>query len=388
MKKLSHLIENVQHRLFQSVVSNNLVYNTCWEDPRIDRRLLQLDSNSKIVMLTSAGCNALDYLLDGTEQIHCVDTNPAQNALLELKKALFLNGDYSLLWNYFGEGNTPAAHRIYRQKLRRFLSPDARGYWDHHISNFAATSSQPSFYYSGTSGKFALMVYRRIQRKGLYSKVLRLLEAESLEEQTYYFEEVEPQLWNSFSKWLIRQHATMSMLGVPTTQQKMIKEEYHGGLLHFIRDSLRQVFTRLPVGDNYFWRVYLTGSYSRNCCPNYLRERHFESLHQRVDQIKPHTSTLLQFLKHNPGSYSHFVLLDHMDWMANARPRLLAEEWKHLLVNSRSGTRILFRSAGPSLNFLPDFVFDHVAFRPDETEVLHQKDRVGTYESTHLGVVQ
>lgn len=388
MKKLSNIVENLQHRLFHSVVSNNLVYNTCWEDPRVDRRLLDLDSDSKVVMLTSAGCNALDYLLDDVQQIHCVDANPAQNALLDLKKAMFQNKNYELLWDFFGRGQKQGAELIYQRRLRPLLSTESKFYWDQHISSFIPTSSRPTFYFSGTSGKVALMVYKRIQRKGLQNPIKKLLNADSLEEQTYYFEAIEPQLWNSFSKWLIRQHATMTMLGVPSTQQKMIEDEYNGGLLHFIRQSLRYVFTKLPIRDNYFWRVYMTGSYTRNCCPNYLLEQHFGRLHQSVSRIKTHTSTLLAFLKRNPGHYSHFVLLDHQDWMADAHPELLAEEWKLILKNAAPGARILFRSAGPSLNFLPDFIHDKVEFQPERTDQAHQKDRVGTYESTHLGIVQ
>lgn len=37
----------------------NLVYNTCWEDPRLDREAMQLQPDDEVVMITSAGCNAL-----------------------------------------------------------------------------------------------------------------------------------------------------------------------------------------------------------------------------------------------------------------------------------------------------------------------------------------
>ncbi len=57
------LAHTIGERVFQRIHGNSLVYNTCWEDPRCDRRLLQLDARSRVVMLTSAGCNALDYLL-------------------------------------------------------------------------------------------------------------------------------------------------------------------------------------------------------------------------------------------------------------------------------------------------------------------------------------
>lgn len=388
MEKLYNIVDHIQDRLFSSVVSNNLVYNTCWEDPRIDRELLELDEQSQVVMLTSAGCNALDYLLDDVNKIHCVDANPAQNALIDLKKALFKNQDYQLMWSFFGNGKKQGAEVIYRQELRSRLPGNAQSYWDRHIANFIPTSNQPTFYFCGTSGKVALMVYKQIQRKGLQKAVQKLLNANNLEEQTYFFEAIEPQLWNGFSKWLIRQQATMTMLGVPSTQRAMIKNEYQDGLVEFIRQSLRKVFTELPISDNYFWRVYLTGSYTQDCCPNYLRECYFEQLSQSVDDIETHTSTLLNFLKQHPGEYSHFVLLDHQDWMADAKPELLAEQWKLILDNASVGARILFRSAGSSLSFIPDFVFDHVSFQPERTATAHRRDRVGTYESTHLAIVQ
>ena len=82
-------LDRVQDWIFRQVHHRNLVYNTCWEDPRCDRKLLELGPGSRVVMITSAGCNALEYLLDGPERIHCVDVNPRQNALLHLKQALF-----------------------------------------------------------------------------------------------------------------------------------------------------------------------------------------------------------------------------------------------------------------------------------------------------------
>ncbi|MCW9709079.1 DUF3419 family protein [Fodinibius salsisoli] len=387
MITLSKIVENLQDRLFNSVVSNNLVYNTCWEDPRLDRKMLQLNKESNVVMLTSAGCNALDYLLDSPRHIHCVDVNPAQNYLLELKKALFTNGNYSLLWDFFGEGQKTGAEVVYQRNIRPLLPTAAQEYWDSHISYFTPSPTEPSFYYKGTSGKIALMVRNRIQRKGLYNNVLQLLNAQSTKEQAYYFFEIEPLLWNGFHKWLISRNATMSMLGVPAVQRKMIEQEYDG-IFNFIRQSIQRVFTQLPIHDNYFWRVYLTGSYAPDCCPNYLSSQNFKYLQPRVDRIHTHTSSLIQFLKHHPDTYSHFILLDHQDWMADAKPDLLAEGWHHILNNSSPGTRILFRSASPSADFLPPFVKKHISFKEELSSKLHPQDRVGTYESTHLGIVQ
>ncbi|MEX2568702.1 MAG: DUF3419 family protein [Cyclobacteriaceae bacterium] len=81
--------------IFSQIHQNKLVYNTCWEDPRCDRMLMDLQPDSEIVMITSAGCNALDYTLDRPVRIHCVDMNYRQNALLELKKTGLENLDHT-----------------------------------------------------------------------------------------------------------------------------------------------------------------------------------------------------------------------------------------------------------------------------------------------------
>lgn len=387
MAVLNDIFQNLQDRFFDSIVSNRLVYNSCWEDPRIDRELLQIDRDSSVVMLTSAGCNALDYLLDKPRAIHCVDANPAQNALLEFKKVLFTEGDYETLWKYFGRGYDTDASLHYHRNLRPELSTSARRFWDRRHNCFTPTAAQPTFYFGGTSGKIALMFYNRIKRKGLYGSVLNLLDSRNLSEQRYYFKEIDPQLWSPFLKWLSHRNATLAMLGVPATQREMIDRDFEGGIFGFIRDSIRTVFTELPLRDNYFWRVYMTGSYTPRCCPNYLKESNFGKIAAKIDRIHLHNSYLSTFLEKNPGNYSHYVLLDHQDWMAHTYPEMLAEEWKLILKNSRPGSRILFRSAAADNDFLPDFVHERLTFEATKTERLHRHDRVGTYASTHLGIV-
>ncbi len=51
-------INQLRDWTFRKIHGNNLVYNTCWEDPRCDRELLELKADSEVVMITSAGCNA------------------------------------------------------------------------------------------------------------------------------------------------------------------------------------------------------------------------------------------------------------------------------------------------------------------------------------------
>ena len=106
-----------------------------------------------------------------------------------------------------------------------------------------------------------------------------------------------------------------------------------------------------------------------------------------ISRIACHSDSISGFLRLHPGRYSHFVLLDHQDWLAWRDPASLLEEWKLILANSRSGARILLRSAGPDVDFIPSSVRAKLAFRPDLTRPVHLRDRVGTYGSVHLAEV-
>jgi len=374
--------------LFRHVHGSNLIYNCAWEDPRIDRELLQLNHESSVVMITSAGCNALDYLLDDPVQIHAIDVNHRQNALLELKMALIARNAFEDLFEMFGIGSHTDYSAIY-SSVRAHLSESAKSFWDRRISFFNPKSLKKSFYYHGTSGLAAWVMGNALfrLRPNIKNFAVCLLDAASIEEQTQAYELIESEIWGKFSNWLIRQPALMTLLGVPRPQIKLIEDSYPGGLTGYVKDKLKHVMTELPIEDNYFWRVYITGSYTLHCCPNYLRRENQDKLRQRLDRLKPYTGTLANFLHENPGCYSHYVLLDHQDWLAWNDPVALREEWDLILANSRPGTRILMRSAGMDLSFVPDEIRARLRFQPERTEALHRLDRVGTYGSTHFAEV-
>jgi len=68
--------------------------------------------------------------------------------------------------------------------------------------------------------------------------------------------------------------------------------------------------------------------------------------------------------------------------------RALPDIERFILANSRPGTRILMRSAGLDLSFVPSAVRDRLRFFPERTESLHITDRVGTYGSLHFAEVR
>jgi S-adenosylmethionine-diacylglycerol 3-amino-3-carboxypropyl transferase len=383
--------EKLNTRIFKAVHSRNLVYNTCWEDPALDRVALDLGPEDRLVVITSAGCNALDYLLAGTGEVNAVDVNPIQNSLLEFKKVCIEHLDHKSFFELFGLGRSRYARQMYQDVLRQQLSPVARTYWDRHIHLFLGRGWRKSFYYRGTSGLFAKLALLNAQvLQRLRRPIARLLEAQTIDEQRdIYLSQIRKRIWTPWLKWFLSRTLTLSLLGVPWPQRDQITNQYPGGITQFIRDALESVLLELPFRDNYFWRVYLQGHYTLECCPEYLKPANFARLKALLPRLHIHTSTMTDFLRRTKPGLSRFVLLDHMDWMAFNHPQGLVDEWNAILDKSRPNARAIFRSAGLKVDYLdhlkvhyrgrPTELGELLRYNPDLTDRLHKMDRVHTY---------
>ncbi|MEY5009353.1 MAG: hypothetical protein RLZZ253_492 [Verrucomicrobiota bacterium] len=379
--------------VFKWVHGNHLVYNCCWEDPRLDREVMRLGADDEVVLITSAGCNALDYALDEPRRIHAVDMNFRQNALLELKRAGIRELEFEEFFSLFGNGGHPEFQKWYRQRLRAHLGERAREYWDRRAHYFSHEEGAGSFYHRGTTGRFAqwLVYYLKLAR--VHADALRLFAATSVEEQRQiYFGSIRDRLWHPAMKRALRTDAVLSLLGVPKAQREHLERTCACTVADFMEACMEAVFTRLPTVDNYFWRLYLFGRYSKDCCPGYLQRENFERLKGGlVEKIEVHTTDLTGFLKSHGGTFSHFVLLDHMDWLSHAHPGLLAEEWQAIVDRARSGARVLWRSGGAVVDFVDPIrvlfrgqvrrVGDLLSYDRDTAVECQMRDRVHTYGS-------
>lgn len=387
--------EWINRRVFATVHGNNLIYNTCWEDPRLDRVALDLKPDDVVVVLTSAGCNALDYALVEPQHVHAVDMNPRQNALLELKQAAIRELEFDDFFRMFGEGYLPGAGSRFDPRLARHLSPRSRAFWEKRIHWF--DNPRRSFYFRGTSGNFARMMKFYTDRViKVRPQIDRLLAARTVEEQQeVYFDGMYDRFWTRWVKFTMNRDTTLSMLGVPKAQRRQIETQYPGGLIRYLQDCVEAVFARLPFRDNYFWRLYINGCYSRECCPEYLREENFNRLRDGLlDRVTTHTDSVQGFLERHEGQVTRFVLLDHMDWLSDKYFASLEAEWQAIIERAAPGARVLWRSGGLRTDFIEDVhvrrqgervrVSEMLTYNTELARELHELDRVHTYASFYI----
>lgn len=384
----SSWIDRLDQRLFSLITGRSLVYNACWEDPAVDREILRLGPDDDVLVITSAGCNALDYALQAPRSVWAVDANPRQNALLALKVAALRRLDRADVWRLFGEGRHPRARQLYRDALRGDLDEFARGYWDRRIGWF--DSRRGSFYFHGLSG-LAAWGFRRYlaMQPRLRAAVERMFEADSVDAQRAIYEaEVGPRLWTRPVNAVLSSQLVMNLLGVPHPQRKLVEAQHGGQVAGFIREAIEYVVCRLPLRDNYFWRVYFTGRYAEDCCPEYLKPENVAALRGGLlDRLQWRSDTVTGFLQQHRGSISRFVLLDHMDWMSSYYPDALREEWEAILQRAAPNARILLRSAQSQPAYLESVALgpeqrrlrELLAFREEGIDAWQAADRVHTY---------
>lgn len=386
--------ERCDEALFRTLTAHNLIYNTCWEDPAVDRAALALGGDDVVLTIASAGCNALDYLLDAPRRVIAVDINSRQTALVELKVAAIRTLPYDDIFAMFGRGRHTRIRQLYRERLRHQLSPFAAKYWDRHIRWFERAGP---LYRHGLSGVFAKYFRRWMTlNPALHRAVVGMFDRRDLTAQReYYLRTLKPNLWTPFVKWALSRQATMSLIGVPMPQRRLVQAQHEGGMAGFIEHAVERLFMSIPAHDNYFWRLYAIGEYTEECCPRYLTRDGVAALKGGLlDRLELHACSVTEYLlRPDCPPISRFVLLDHMDWMSSYYPDLLAEEWNAIYHRITPKGRVLFRSAhheppyldtvrvGPRATRLREWL----SFNDDEARRLSLADRVHTYASFHIG---
>lgn len=388
--------ERFEETAFRFLMARNLIYNTSWEDSAVDRRAMKLGPDDRVLVITSGGCNALDYALDGPASVVAVDVNPRQTALLELKLAAIRHLNHDDAFSIFGLGWHKDFPTLYRDKLRRDLSPFARSFWDGRLEWFS--SAEKNLFTRGLTG-LVFRIFRSRLRAGtpLGDAVRHMFAQTDLEEQRkIYLEEVRHRFFTPFVRWFLDSPIFMAMIGVPLPQRRLVKESDGGEMAGSVQRMLDELFCTVPVTDNYFWGVYVFGHYDENRCPRYLTRDGFARLKSGlVDRIEAHTCTVTEYLERPVPMLTHAVLLDHMDWMSSYYPVALEQEWDALLRRMKPGGTVLFRSAHESPRFLETTLIgsarkpmrEALVFRDDEARRLGQADRVHTYAGFRIAEI-
>lgn len=357
--------------IFDYLLNNKLIFNTSWEDPQIDLELLDINDNSKILNIGSAGDNSFEYLLQNPELIYVCEINKAQIALIEFKKILFQYSDYKTLSKFFIEGFNPDYKEDYI-KLRSYFSSDSKKYWDKHITYFSG--KRQSFYYHGASGYIAYHIQKLLKKDRELSKEISSL----LNNTSSDFKLIEEKIWNSNIIKFLSLPFVHNLLGVPSSQ---IKLSGFNEISENIRISLRNHFNNYPNSNNYFWYLYFHGKYSNEICPNYLKEENFKFIKDNIEKLVIVNKPIIETI--DKDNFNIINLLDHQDWHLLNNKSYINQLWNKVK-SRKSIEKVLFRTVSNDTTIFDNFNNGYFHLTPYSNKDLNYIDRVSTYFNTCL----
>ena len=380
-------VDGMLERLF-AFAFRGLVYPQIWEDPVVDLAAMEIKPYHHIVTIASGGCNVLSYLSESPAKITAVDLNRAHVALTKLKLAgLQKLPDWDAFYRFFGDADENQNIHDYKYYLQPGLDDATRDYWEGRSLTGRKRLSQfkNNIYAHGLLGRFIGVGHRLAK---IYGRDLgAYLNCRTVQEQRDYFsKEIAPLFDKRFVKWLTNRRVSLYGLGIPPAQYEALA----GGssMAEVLHERLERLTCGFSLNDNYFaWQAFGRG-YAPNASgplPLYLDQRNFAKLRANAERATVQQINMTDALLAMPAaSVDRVVLLDAQDWMTDAQLNSL---WTAITQASRSGARVIFRTAG-KLTILPGRVADDLLgqwnYLQEKSLELGLKDRSSIYGGFHI----
>jgi len=358
----------IHDKLMFKFLNKTYIYNVSWEDPRMDQRVFRLDDKDHVITIASAGCNVLDYIIEGA-MVTAVDFNLCQIALTEVKKVAILNIEWEHFFEIFSKSNMELFKELYPTKIRPHLTKPSQDFWDDGKDRIK------SFMYSGTSGNMSYVLFRWLFPLFGLGFIRRELERNTPKEEL-----IKMITNHSYSiraiAWLmdnIMLRGGCCFAGVPERQMALGLHRPNNLAL-----VIERVFFKTDlVDDNYFYSGYLLGYYKPDNCPRYLRKENYEKMRKTLKQnkLKLVHGTMLQAIDSSSVPITVASLLDHMDWMTD---RDINQEITHLMKKmDHSRGKIFWRTFADDVHSAPLHWL-----KPERVD--DSDDRVGMYWTTWI----
>jgi len=376
------------------------VYNQIWEDPRVDLQALQLNGESRVLTISSGGCNSLNYLLADPQSVTAVDLNRHHIYLLNLKLAALKHlPSHESFFAFFGEGRGPNTGSDYQRYIAPDLDRETRKFWE--SNTFTGTllyGNRIGFFrdaglYNHSRNGYFLRFFHRLSRV-LGCDVEKVLAARDLEEQNRLYEKhIEPFFDNRLIKTIGKLPVTMFGLGIPPQQYDELKSGLSDGrtVIDIYRDRVRKLACDFPIEDNYFaWQAFARRYDTEKCLavPEYLKPENYEHLKTNVGKLTTKIGSATDAIRDNPpATFNRFVFLDAQDWMDAST---LIDLWSVIKEKAEPNSRIIFRTAGtasPLETTLPDKLRSRFVYEKELSQNLFNQDRSSIYGAFHLYIM-
>ena len=308
-------------------------YSSVNEDSSSEFQALRLQSNDRVLCVTGSGARPLDLLTQSPGEIVCMDFNPCQNYLLELKVAAMKHLAYLEYLDFLGIA--PAKNRIlmYR-KICGSLSSNTRQYWNRN----QILIQEGIFYQGNWENYFRLLaLFLKTTRKPLLK---RLFSCSTVQEQSALWDtEWNSRSWKTFLRTVSSRYSWKYLLQDPGFYLHVPDGFPIYGYLYerFNNSAQKFLFRKSP-----FATILFTGKLSQEAgLPPHLQEEHYSLLQTNLDRLTIKTASLGSIKNNNgSGNFTAFSLSDFSSYTTSQEYEII---WGAIKSVSSIGARICER---------------------------------------------
>lgn len=346
-------------------------YASVWEDADILCEALRPSvAGGRILSIASAGDNVLAMLVLDPAEIVAVDLSPPQLAAVELRLAAFRALDRDALLAFMGI--TPAADRARTYaSFRTVLSERAREFWDRHPEAIALGAAH--------AGKFERFfgIFRRYVLPLVHGRrtVQSLLEPRTADARERFYAE----RWDSL-RWrlIFRVFFSRFVMGRLGRDPEFFAH-VEGSVGERILERTRHALTAIETHSNPYLTYILTGNFTDDALPMYLRAEHYATIRDRLNRVTLRHSAAEQA----PGRFDGFNLSDIFEYMS---PTGHVEAYRALAALAEPGARLAYWNLLAPRG-VPDALRGGIVPLRELAERLHQRDRAWFYGAFHVDEV-
>jgi S-adenosylmethionine-diacylglycerol 3-amino-3-carboxypropyl transferase len=346
-----------------------LLYSQCWEDMVCARSALRIRSGDDVLAIGAAGDNVLGLLLDEPRSVLSIDINPAQTALVELKRVAVRSLPSSEVGAFLGAGRDCRRLGDY-ERVRAGMSRTASAYWDHRLE-----SIQEGVIHVGRFERYLAVFRERVMRFVPGSRaVAAMLAAQSLPEQRrVYVNKWDSPLWRA----LVRICFGRKPLSAWGRHPRMFAHAGRVRVGEYYLGQARHALTEISIATNPYVTYMLTGSYDLEArMPAYLVPAVATRIAPLADRVEVATASLTEALRQLPSdSIDAFYLSDVFELFD---PDAYEEALEEVTRVGRRGARICYwNNLVPRAR--PASMADKLASHSELATCLHQQDRAFLY---------
>ncbi len=347
-------------------------YGSVWEDADVLCEALAPGARGgRMLSIASAGDNALALLTLDPAEIVAADLSPAQIACLELRRAAFGALDHAALLRFLGVQADDGRAATYRALAPR--QPDgARAFWDAHPREIARGPIH--------AGKFEryFAFFRRFVLPLVHGPgTVRALLAPATraDRHAFYDRRWDTWRWRALFR-LFFSRAVMGHLG----RDPAFFDHVDGPVSERILARSRFALTELPVDANPYAVYILTGNFTPQALPRYLRPEHFTTIRERLDRLR----AVVAPIEHAAaGPFDSMNLSDVFEY---SEPSEAERLYRALAAAARPGARLVYWNMLASRS-RPEALASSVRPLVDLARDLHARDRAWFYDRLHVDEV-